>query len=135
MDNIDTKSKLRILNLEDNRDDCELIRSCLIREGVECDLVRVETGGDFEAAVRHGDFDLILADYSLPSFDGLSALKMAKETRPEMPFIFVSGAIGEEVAIEALKQGATDYVLKDRLSRLAAAIKRALLEVEEQTRL
>ena len=129
------KRKLRILNLEDNRDDCELIRSCLIREGIECDLVRVETGGDFEAAVRHGDFDLILADYSLPSFDGLSALKMAKETRPEMPFIFVSGAIGEEVAIEALKQGATDYVLKDRLPRLAAAIKRALLEVEEQTRL
>ena len=129
------KRKLRILNLEDNRDDCELIRSCLIREGIECDLVRVETGGDFEAAVRHGDFDLILADYSLPSFDGLSALKMAKETRPEMPFIFVSGAIGEEVAIEALKQGATDYVLKDRLSRLAAAIRRALLEVEEQTRL
>jgi len=129
------KRKLRILNLEDSRDDCELIHRSLLREGIECDLVRVETGEDFAAAVRRGGFDLILADYSLPSFDGLSALKMAKETCPEVPFIFVSGAIGEEVAIETLKQGATDYVLKDRLSRLTTAIRRALLEVEEQTRL
>jgi len=129
------KRKLRILNLEDSRDDCELIHTCLLREGIECDLVRVETREDFTAALRRGGFELILADYSLPSFDGLSALEMAKETCPAVPFIFVSGAIGEEVAIETLKQGATDYVLKDRLSRLATAIRRALLEVEEQTRL
>jgi diguanylate cyclase (GGDEF)-like protein len=135
MDNNNVKRKLRILNLEDSRDDCELIHISLLREGIECDLVRVETREDFTAAVRRGGFDLILADYSLASFDGLSALKMANETCSEVPFIFVSGAIGEEVAIETLKQGATDYVLKDRLSRLATAIRRALLEVEEQTRL
>ncbi|RPI36504.1 MAG: diguanylate cyclase [Nitrospiraceae bacterium] len=135
MDNNDVKRKLRILNLEDSQDDCKLIHLSLLREGIECDLVRVETGEDFTAAVRRGGFDLILSDYSLPSFDGFSALKMAKETCPEVPFIFVSGAIGEEVAIETLKQGAKDYVLKDRLARLSTAIRRALLEVEEQTRL
>ena len=135
MGNNDMKHKLRILNLEDSQDDSELIHLCLLREGIECDLVRVETREDFAAAVRRDGFDLILADYSLPLFDGLSALKMAKETCPEVPFIFVSGVIGEEGAIETLKQGATDYVLKDRLSRLATAIRRALLEVEEQTRL
>lgn len=129
------KHKLRILNLEDSGDDSELVHIALLEVGIECDLVRVETREDFTAAVRGGGFDLILADYSLPSFDGLSALKIAKETCPEMPFIFVSGAIGEEVAIETLKQGATDYVLKERLARLAPAIRRALLEVEEQTRL
>jgi len=127
--------KLRILNLEDSRDDSKLIHISLLGAGIECDLVRVDTREDFSAAVRQGGFDLILADYSLPSFDGLSALKIAKETCPEVPFIFVSGAIGEEVAIETLKQGATDYVLKDRLARLTTAIRRALLEVEEQSRL
>jgi len=135
MNNNDMKRRLRILNLEDSRDDSELIHISLLGVGIECDLVRVETREDFTATVRRGGFDLILADYSLPSFDGLSALKIAKETCPEVPFIFVSGAIGEEVAIETLKQGATDYVLKDRLARLATAIRRALLEVEEQTRL
>jgi DNA-binding response OmpR family regulator len=115
MDKNDVKRKFRILNLEDSRDDSKLIHIGLLRADIECDLVRVETREDFTAAVRRGSFDLILADYSLPSFDGLSALKIAKETCPEVPFIFVSGAIGEEVAIETLKQGATDYVLKDRL--------------------
>jgi DNA-binding NarL/FixJ family response regulator len=75
---------------------------------------------------------LILSDYSLPSFNGLSALKIARERCPEVPFIFVSGALGEELAIELLKQGATDYVLKNRLSRLAPAVCRALQEVEER---
>lgn len=135
MDNNNVKRKLRILNLEDSLDDCKLIHICLQGAGIQCDLVRVETKEDFTAAVRQGGFDLILSDYSLPSFDGLAALKVTKETSPEVPFIFVSGAIGEEVAIESLKQGATDYVLKDRLARLVPAIRRALLEVEEQTRL
>ena len=77
----------------------------------------------------------ILADYSLPSFDGLSALNIAKRKCPRVPFIFFSGAIGEDFAIETIKKGATDYVLKDGLSRLPAAINRALLEVEEHTKL
>ncbi|MGD0886094.1 MAG: diguanylate cyclase [Thermodesulfovibrionales bacterium] len=128
------KRILRVLNVEDNPGDSELVHTRLTEEGIACDFVRVETKEEFAAAIKQGGFDLILADYSLPSFDGLSALKMAKTRCPEIPFIFVSGAIGEEFAIETLKRGATDYVLKDRLSRLAAAINRALLEVEGQTK-
>jgi PleD family two-component response regulator len=128
------KHTLRILNLEDAEDDSELVRMILGREGIECELVRVETREDFGAAIERGGFDLILADYSLPSFDGLSALKIAERKCPGVPFIFLSGAIGEEFAIETLKRGATDYVLKSNLSRLAAAISRALLEVEEHTK-
>jgi len=126
--------KLRVLNLEDNQGDSELVRITLAREGIDCDLVRIETKADFVAAIERGGFDLILSDYLLPSFDGLAALNMAKARCPEKPFIFVSGAIGEEFAIETLKNGATDYVLKDKLSRLPGAIKRALLELEEQTK-
>jgi diguanylate cyclase (GGDEF)-like protein/PAS domain S-box-containing protein len=131
---IEVKRILRVLNVEDNPGDSELVHTRLTEEGIACDFVRVETKEEFAAAIKQGGFDLILADYSLPSFDGLSALKMAKTRCPEIPFIFVSGAIGEEFAIETLKRGATDYVLKDRLSRLAAAINRALLEVEGQTK-
>ena len=98
-------------------------------------MVRIETREEFVAAMERGGFDLILADYSLPSFDGLSALAIARKTRPEVPFIFVSGAIGEEFAIETLKSGATDYVLKDRLSRLPTAIERALKGAEERIKL
>ena len=126
------RQKLRVLNLEDNQSDSELVHERLTREGIEVDLDRVETREDFLAAIKGGGLDLILSDYSLPSFDGLSALNMAKELCPDTPFIFVSGAIGEEIAIETLKRGATDYVLKDRLSRLAPAITRALHESEER---
>src|ERR671910_2960952 len=100
--------------------------------GISCEMVRVQTRADFEAALVNGDFDLVLSDYSLPSFDGLSALKLAKEIRPEVPFILVSGAIGEDRAIEALKSGATDYVLKQRLERLVPAVRRALREAEKR---
>src|SRR5215471_12149123 len=93
---------------------------------------RVATSAAFLAALRDFNPDLILADYSLPSFDGVAALSIAKEERPEAPFIFVSGAIGEELAIESLKKGATDYVLKQRLSRLVPAVRRAIREAEEQ---
>jgi DNA-binding NtrC family response regulator len=81
--------------------------------------------------VQQGGFDLILADYTLPSFDGLSALRIVRQQLPDVPFIFVSGTLGEEVAIEALKMGATDYVFKTRLSRLVPAIHRATREAEE----
>ena len=84
------------------------------------------------ASIEHGGFDLILADYTLPSFDGLSALKLALEKCPDVPFIFVSGTLGEEVAVEALKIGATDYILKQRLSRIAPSVHRALREAKER---
>ena len=80
-----------------------------------------------------GGFDLILADYTLPLFDGISALKIAQEVCPEVPFIFVSGTMGEELAIEALKMGATDYVFKTRLSRIGPSVRRALREAEERS--
>jgi two-component system cell cycle response regulator len=129
------KHKLRILSLEDNEDDSELARVRLLREGIECDLVRVEMRDHFIAEIERGGFDLILADYSLPSFDGLSALDIAKQKCPGVPFIFLSGAVGEEFAIETIRRGATDYVLKGGLSRLPVTIRRALLEVEEHTKL
>ena len=123
---------LRILNLEDSPLDAELLHATLTDGGVECEILRVQTRADFAAALESGDFDLVLADYSLPSFDGLSALKVAQEIGPEIPFVLVSGAVGEEVAIEALKSGATDYVLKQRLERLVPAVRRALREAEER---
>ena len=87
---------------------------------------RVEIEPDFRAALESSDPDVILADYNLPRFDGISALNIAHALVPETPFIFVSGSIGEERAAQALREGATDYILKDRLSRLPAAITRAL---------
>lgn len=123
---------LRILHLEDNPNDAELVIDRLALDGLACESVRVETRADFLAALEQGEFDLILSDYSIPSFDGGSALILAREKRPDVPFIFVSGTIGEERAIEALKAGATDYVLKDRSARLGPAIQRALRDVEER---
>jgi PAS domain S-box-containing protein len=125
------KSSLRILYLEDNKKDVELAQAKLEEEGYICHLTHVETQADFVAALDKGGFDVILADYKLPSFDGLSALAIAREKTPELPFIFLSGAMGEEVAIETLRNGATDYVLKERLSRLVPAIRRAMEEAEE----
>src|SRR5919107_1585820 len=115
---------LRILNLEDSPLDVELIHETLTEGGVECQITRVQSRADFVAALEDGDFDLVLVDYSLPAFDGLSALKAAQEIRSEVPFVLVSGALGEERAIEALKSGATDYVLKQRLERLVPAVRR-----------
>jgi signal transduction histidine kinase/FixJ family two-component response regulator len=129
------KSPLRILQLEDDSRDAELIQETLEAGGVTCDLTRVETEADFVASLKQGEFGLILADYSLPSFDGLSALKIARQTRSDVPFIFVAGTLGEDVAIEALKIGATDYVSKTGLSRLVPSVKRALREAEERSEL
>jgi PAS domain S-box-containing protein len=126
------KSPLRILYLEDDPRDAELVQGMLETEGIACDVTRIETQVDFCASLEQDHFDLILADYTLPSFDGISALKIAVEKRPEVPFIFVSGTLGEEVAIEALKIGATDYVFKTRLSRISSSIRRALREGQER---
>src|ERR1035437_3503071 len=115
------RDPLRILSMEDDPKDAELIQDLLKAEGIVCEVTRVDTEAALLASVEQGGFDLILADYSLPSFDGISALKFAMKACPDVPFIFVSGTLGEEVAIEALKIGATDYVLKTKLSRLGPA--------------
>jgi PAS domain S-box-containing protein len=128
-------SSLRILYLEDDAADAELAQDTLEMGGLTCDVTRVETESGFLAALRQGGIDLILADYSLPSFDGLSALSITLRQRPDLPFIFVSGTMGEEVAVEALKIGATDYVLKTRLSRLVPSVRRALREANETAEL
>src|SRR6202163_3948581 len=123
---------LRVLHLEDDPRDAELVQETLETGGIVCHVRRVETQADFIASLQQGGFDLILADYTLPSFDGLSALKIAQQRRPHVPLIFVSGTLGEEVAIEALKIGATDYVFKTRLSRIVPSVQRALREAEER---
>ena len=123
--------ELHILILEDVATDAELIGRELRKGGITFSSKRVETRETFLKELKDFAPDLILADYSLPMFDGLSALKIVQEQCPDVPFILVSGAIGEELAAEILKSGATDYVLKSRLSRLVPAVKRALQDVEE----
>ncbi|HTI97355.1 MAG TPA: response regulator [Dongiaceae bacterium] len=126
------KSGLFILNLEDNVEDAELNRAMIAARWPDTELVRVDRCEDFLQALETGRFDLILSDYTMPGFDGQTALKLAREKRPDIPFLFVSGTIGEDTAIEALKNGATDYVLKHRLVRLIPAVARALHELEER---
>src|SRR6202051_3746502 len=123
---------LRILSIEDDPKDAKLIQDLLEAEGVVCEVTRVDTQAALLASVEQGGIDLILADYTLPSFDGISALKFALKACPDVPFIFVSGTLGEEVAIEALKIGATDYILKTRLSRLVPSVLRALREATQR---
>jgi signal transduction histidine kinase/FixJ family two-component response regulator len=125
-------SLLHILHLEDDPRDAELVQAMLETEGFACHVTRVQTQAEFCASLERDGFNLILADYTLPSFDGISALKIAAQRRPEVPFIFVSGTLGEEVAVEALNIGATDYVLKTRLSRLVPSVLRALREATER---
>ncbi len=123
-----TDMVLKVLSLEDSLMDFEIISEQLTKAGYHIDISRVETGKDFESSLRNNSFDIILADYNLPSFDAFRALAISNEICPDVPFICVSGSIGEILAIELLKQGAVDYVLKDRLERLPFAIKRALDE-------
>src|SRR5271169_3047379 len=115
---------LRILHLEDD---------ALDDEGIACKICLVSARNDFIAAVDNGGFDIILSDFSLPNFDGLSALAIVKERSPDIPFIFVTGKMGEELAIETLKNGATDYVLKTSIARLAPSLQRALREATERS--
>src|SRR6266496_4343099 len=113
------KDVLRILSLEDDQDDAELNQKRLSSRWPQCEL-------------EQGNIDVILSDYTMPGFDGGTALELAREKRPEVPFLFVSGTIGEDSAIEALKNGATDYVLKHRLIRLVPTVDRTLREAEKR---
>ena len=125
-------TEIRILMLEDDPADAELVKYALREGGIVFSIERVENKHDFQQALQRRTPTLILTDYSLPSFDGIRALALAQEKHPEIPFIFVTGTLGEEVVIETLKRGATDYVLKTRLARLVPAVHRALLEAGER---
>jgi two-component sensor histidine kinase len=125
-------SAARILMLEDSPLDAELIHEQLARISPRPQVKRVENRAAYVRALEEGGFDLILADFSLPDFDGMTAVEMASKAVPEIPFIFVSGVLGEEIAIESFRHGATDYVLKQRLIRLPAAAERALAEAREK---
>ena len=121
---------LRIVLVEDNDPDSDLIQQTLADSGLNFTLATVDTREAFEAELSHKPPSIILSDYCLPQFDGSTALEIALHLAPEVPFIFVTGVLGEEVAIEMLKKGAIDYVLKSRLSRLVPAVNRALREAE-----
>ena len=129
------KSPLHILHLEDDPHDATLIQSTLEAAGIVCATTCVQNRADFVAALEAGGFDLILSDFSLPAYDGLSAAALVRTRWPALPLILVSGTLGEELAIDSFKSGATDYVLKDRLARLVPAVRRAMLEVDERARL
>jgi signal transduction histidine kinase len=131
-DTLSPPRELRILLLEDNAPHAELVEHFLRDSGMKFKVTRVETRDAFVEQIEHNAPDMILSDYALPSFDGYAALAIAKEKVPNIPFIFVTGTMGEEVAIETLKNGATDYVLKTRLARLGPAVQRALRETAER---
>src|SRR2546423_1396639 len=123
---------LRILHLEDEADFAELLKSLLESEGINADVKLVSRRAEFEAAVEHEKFDLILADYLLPNYTGIDALQAAQRITPQTPFVLVSGTLAEQAAVETLKLGATDYVMKLSPERLVPAIRRAVQEADER---
>ena len=126
------KMSLTVLSLEDSLIDFEIICVKLAGAGYILSISRVDTELEFTDAVRNNQYDIILADYNLHGFDAFQALIIVNQYCPDTPFICVSGSIGEILAVELLKNGAVDYVLKDRLERLPYAIKRALEEAESK---
>lgn len=127
------KNQIRLLLLEDSGTDADLVQHALRQLGIPFSLHHVDTRNGFVQQLKKAPPDVILSDFSLPSLDGYTALELARERCPDVPFIFVTGTLGEEVAIETLKKGATDYVLKHRLSRLVPSVHRALREAKERT--
>ena len=125
---------LRILHLEDDPDFAELVRTLLQQDELDAELKRVVTRAEFEAALDSEEFDIILSDFRLPRFTGLEALAFVRKEYPDAPFILLSGTIGEHAAIDSLKAGATDYVLKHNPERLASAIRRAAQEAVERAK-
>lgn len=121
-------ARLAVLLLEDSVLDARLIEACLEDGALDCNVQRVESRAQFSSAIEGCRHDVILSDYNVPSFDGTEALAIARVSCPDTPFIFVTGALGDERAIELLKLGATDYVLKDKLERLVPRVQRALRE-------
>ena len=127
---------IRLLHLEDDPRDAELIRLRLQADGLPCYILWVNGRQAFESALQRPQaFDLVLSDYKVPGYDGMAALRRVREQQPELPVIMISGGLSEEEAVDCLKAGATDYVLKQRLQRLGTAVRRALVEKEERTAL
>ena len=127
--------KLNVLHLEDEPDFAELVRSMFVQDGLNAEVKCVGNRAALEEALKNGVFDVVISDYRLPSFTGLDALAIVREKNPHIPFILVSGTIGEQAAIESLKAGATDYLLKQHPERLPSAVRRAVQEAEERARL
>ncbi|MDB6053075.1 MAG: histidine kinase, partial [Verrucomicrobiales bacterium] len=123
---------IRVLYVEDNEFDRELVAQVLERDGFALEIVTADNEADFRSSLERPDFDLILSDFTLPQFSGDHALTLARELRPEIPFLFFSGTIGEERAVASLRAGAVDYVLKQNLDRLPSAIRRALREASQK---
>lgn len=132
-DNVnDMDTLFNVLSLEDSDNDFEIISNQLIKAGYNLNISRAETESEFTSLITKNKYDIILADYNLPQFDAFEALKICNLYCPEVPFICVSGSIGEITAVELLKMGAVDYVIKDRLERLPFAVKRALEDAKEK---
>src|SRR5215469_4297802 len=127
-------SPLRILHLEDNPADALLVRDQLAHDELAAELRHVNNREGFIHALDEGQWDLVLADYKLPDYTGLDALKLVRKKFPHLPFILMSGTIGELAAIESLKAGATDYILKQKRERLPSAVRRAVAEAAERGR-
>jgi PAS domain S-box-containing protein len=123
---------MKILHLEDNPRDAALVRDLLSEEWPECFISVVATRGDFESLLKLGGYDLIISDYQLPGFNGLDALDIVRDIAPDTPFVFFSGTLGEESAIDAVRSGAADYVIKDRVQRLPMSVRRVLREAKER---
>lgn len=121
-------AELRVLILEDESSDAELVKDALQEAGLSFTSMRVEKQAEFVSALTEFRPDVVLADVKLPHFNGREALKIVRQTHPEVAVIMVTGTVGDEAAVELLKEGARDYVLKDRLARLGPAVKRALSE-------
>ena len=125
---------LRILILEDNPADAELEQRLLAGAGLDFTALVVDTAASYAQQIDAFRPDVILADFSLPGFSGDGAIKIAQERCPDTPVVVVSGTIGDEAAVELIRQGATDYILKDRPARLAPVIRRAVAEAEQRSR-
>src|ERR1700719_4319081 len=126
------KSPLRILHLEDDANDASLVQAALEAAGIPNEITCVEGRHDFVSALERGGFDLILSDYTLPSFDGLSAIAAVRAGWPDLPVILVSGSLGEERAVESLKRLLPDYVVMKHLFRWEPAIRRAMVASHER---
>ncbi|VAW93676.1 diguanylate cyclase/phosphodiesterase (GGDEF & EAL domains) with PAS/PAC sensor(s) [hydrothermal vent metagenome] len=124
------KKDLRLLVVEDSEDDVILMRRVLSKAGYEADLLRVENGKELEEALTTRNWDLVITDHNIPGFSSVEALKQVKEFDESLPVVIVSGSIGEDIAVAAMKAGAQDYIMKNNLVRLAPAIERELRDVE-----
>ena len=126
------KNPVAILHLEDDPRDVELVRDKLHQNAIGRDLRVARNRAEYERALAQTRFDLILSDYGLPDYDGMAAMALAQQKQPDVPFILISGTIGEGLAVDCVLAGATDYVLKQNLDRLVPAVLRALTEAKER---